>query len=310
MVNDDPDRPDGAQQPDTAVTPGATVTKDPPAGERAQDEQVKPAMVAKEITVRFGGLTALDAVSLEVPPGSVVGLVGPNGAGKSTLLAVLSGLLAPRDGKVWLRGDDVTNASPRSRAARGLARTFQQPELFMGLTVREHLVLAYRARTSPRRLWRDMLDPRSLLPASAPENERVDGLLELLRLTRVGKAPVAALPLGIARLVEVGRALASDPHVLLLDEPLSGLDIAASENLLSVFRRIVAQSEHALSLVIVEHDVAAVLALSDSVVVLDFGERIAVGSPEQIRSDPAGAGRLSGRRRATAAIAGPTPLDR
>jgi ABC-type branched-subunit amino acid transport system ATPase component len=246
-----------------------------------------PALGANDVTVQFGGITALSEVSLEVAPGSVVGLVGPNGAGKSTLLAVLSGLLRPQRGKVWLRGEDVTNGSVRSRAARGLARTFQQPELFMGLTVREHLVLAHRARVSPTRLWRDMLDPRSLFPPSTAENDRVDGLLDLLRLTRVAKAPVAALPLGVARLVEVGRALASDPHVLLLDEPLSGLDITASENLLSVFRQIVAQSDHALSLVIVEHDVAAVLALSDTVVVLDFGERIAVGSPEDIRRDRA-----------------------
>jgi ABC-type branched-subunit amino acid transport system ATPase component len=246
-----------------------------------------PALAAVDVTVRFGGLRALSNVSLEVPKASCVGLVGPNGAGKSTLLAVLSGLLAPNHGKVWLRGEDVTAASPRSRAARGLARTFQQPELFMGLNVREHLVLADRARRSPRRLWRDMIDPRSLFPPSAAENERVDGLLESLRLTRVAKAPVAALPLGVARLVEVGRALASDPHILLLDEPLSGLDVKASENLLVVFRRIVAESEHALSVVMVEHDVAAVLALSDSVVVLDFGERIAVGTPEEIRNDPA-----------------------
>jgi ABC-type branched-subunit amino acid transport system ATPase component len=244
-------------------------------------------LAAGDITVRFGGITALSSVTIGVAPRSVVGLVGPNGAGKSTLLAVLSGLLRPDTGTVWLRGEDVTHASVRSRAARGLARTFQQPELFMGLTVREHLVLAYRARVAPTRLWRDMFDPRSLLPPSKAENERVDGLLELLRLTRVAKAPVAALPLGVVRLVEVGRALASDPHVLLLDEPLSGLDINGSENLLSVFRQIVAHHDHDLSLVIVEHDVAAVLALSDLVVVLDFGERIAVGTPEEIRNDPA-----------------------
>jgi ABC-type branched-subunit amino acid transport system ATPase component len=245
------------------------------------------ALAASEITVRFGGLTALSQVSLEVPPGSIAGLVGPNGAGKSTLLAVLSGLLRPNAGRVHLRGEDVTNVSCRARARKGLARTFQQPELFLGLTVREHLVLAHRARVAPRRLWRDMLDPRSLLPPSKDENERVDELLELLRLTRVEKAPVAALPLGILRLVEVGRALASEPRVLLLDEPLSGLDIKASENLLTVFRQIVDQPGHQVSLVLVEHDVAAVLSLSDIVFVLDFGERIAVGSPEEIRTDPA-----------------------
>lgn len=246
-----------------------------------------PALVATDISVQFGGIKALSHVSLEVGPGSIVGLVGPNGAGKSTLLGVLSGLLRPNAGQVWLQGDDVTNASVRSRSRRGLARTFQQPELFMGLTVREHLVVAHRARVAPRRLWRDMIDPRSLLRPSAAENERVDGLLEQLRLTRVAKAPVAALPLGVVRLVEVGRALASEPRVLLLDEPLSGLDINGSENLLSVFRQIVAQGEQNLSVVIVEHDVAAVLALSNSVVVLDFGECIAAGKPEEIRNDPA-----------------------
>jgi ABC-type branched-subunit amino acid transport system ATPase component len=181
----------------------------------------------------------------------------------------------------------VTNASCRSRSKRGLARTFQQPELFMGLTVREHLILAHRARVAPQRLWRDMLNPRSLFPPAKEETERVDELLELLRLTRVDKAPVAALPLGVSRLVEVGRALASEPSVLLLDEPLSGLDIKASENLLTVFRQIVNQPGHQVSLIMVEHDVAAVLSLSDIVFVLDFGERIAVGTPEVIRNDPA-----------------------
>jgi ABC-type branched-subunit amino acid transport system ATPase component len=245
------------------------------------------ALSAEGITVRFGGLLALNAVSIDVAPGAIAGLVGPNGAGKSTLLAVLSGLLRPNAGQVWLHGEDVTSSSPRARAGLGLARTFQQPELFLGLTVREHMVVAHRARVSPHRMWRDMFDPRSLFPPSKAENEKIDGLLELLRLTRVAKAPVAALPLGILRLVEVGRALASDPQVLLLDEPLSGLDIKASENLLGVFRHIVDQAEPPLSMILVEHDVAAVLALSDQVFVIDFGERIAVGTPEYIRQDPA-----------------------
>ncbi len=246
-----------------------------------------PALRAASITVRFGGLAALSDVSLAVDHGCIAGLVGPNGAGKSTLLGVLSGLLRPDAGHVELLGEDVTSASARSRARRGLARTFQQPELFLGLTVRDHLVLAHRARVSSQRMWRDMFDPRSLLPPSKEEDERVDGLLELLRLTGVAKAPVAALPLGVTRLVEVGRALAADPRVLLLDEPLSGLDMTACENLLSVFRMIVDRSEQPLSLVIVEHDVAAVLALSDTVYVLDFGERIAAGTPNEIRNDPA-----------------------
>jgi len=246
-----------------------------------------PVLLARGITVRFGGLNALSDVDLDVAPSSIAGLVGPNGAGKTTMLAVLSGLLRPTRGRVWLRGKDVTEASAQARARSGLARTFQQPELFLGLTVREHLVLADRVHFTPRRLWRDMVDPRSLMPASSDENERVDGLLELLNLTRVAKAPVAALPLGVCRLVEVGRALASQPHVILLDEPLSGLDMKASENLLSVFQRVVKQTDRDVSLLLVEHDVAAVLALSNWIFVLDFGERIAADIPEEIRRDPA-----------------------
>jgi ABC-type branched-subunit amino acid transport system ATPase component len=245
-----------------------------------------PVLSAQGITVQFGGLRALSDVDLDVAPRSIAGLVGPNGAGKTTMLAVLSGLQRAARGRVWLRGEDVTEASPQARARRGLARTFQQPELFLGLTVREHLVLAHRVRFEPRRLWRDMVDPRFLRPPSRSENERVDGLLELLNLTRVAKAPVAALPLGICRLVEVGRALASDPHVILLDEPLSGLDMRATESLLSVFRNVVEQADQAVSMLLVEHDVAAVLALSGWIFVLDFGERIAADCPEEIRRDP------------------------
>jgi ABC-type branched-subunit amino acid transport system ATPase component len=230
-----------------------------------------PVMSATGITVRFGGLTALSDVALEVPTSTIIGLVGPNGAGKSTLFAVLSGLLRPANGRVFLRGKDVTNASPQVRARLGLARTFQQPELFLGLTVREHVVLAHRVRFSRQRLWRDMMDPRSLLPPGRD----------------VAGASVGALPLGTSRLVEIARALATRPDVMLLDEPLSGLDIRESENLASVFRRVVANQEHRVSLLMVEHDVATVLSLSSRLFVLDFGELIASGTPTEIRNNAA-----------------------
>jgi ABC-type branched-subunit amino acid transport system ATPase component len=239
------------------------------------------------VTVRFGGLVALSEVSLEVPRGAIVGLVGPNGAGKSTLFAVLSGLLRPASGRVELGGTDVTTASPQRRARDGLARTFQHPELFLGLTVREHLVLAHRVRYARPRLWRDMVDPRSLLRPNAEEDERVDGLLELLDLTTVARAPVGALPLGTSRLVEVARALATRPDVILLDEPLSGLDMQESEKLASTFRKVVEESERQVSLLMVEHDVATVLSLSSRMYVLDFGELIASGTPAQIRDNAA-----------------------
>jgi ABC-type branched-subunit amino acid transport system ATPase component len=251
------------------------------------DDAAPPVLSATGITVRFGGLTALSDVGVEVPTGTIVGLVGPNGAGKSTLFAVLSGLLRPASGRVHMRGNDVTNASPQLRARQGLARTFQQPELFLGLTVREHVVLGHRIRFERQRLWRDMIDPRSVLPPGRAENERVDQLLELLDLTHVAGAAVGALPLGTSRLVEVARALATRPDVVLLDEPLSGLDMRESENLASVFRRVVANQEHKVSLLMVEHDVATVLSLSSRIFVLDFGELIASGTPSEIRNNAA-----------------------
>ena len=138
------------------------------------------------VTVRFGGLVAVNEVDVAVPQGQIVGLVGPNGAGKSTLFGVLSGLLRPTKGSVLLDGDDVTGSRPQLRAERGLARTFQHPEIFAGLTVREHLVLAYRARHMKRRIWSDLFTMGSLHPASAGEQETVDGLLELVGLSAAG----------------------------------------------------------------------------------------------------------------------------
>ncbi len=247
----------------------------------------EPALAATGVTVRFGGLTALADVSIDVPPGTIVGLVGPNGAGKSTLFAVISGLVRPVTGRVFIAGEDVTGMSTAPRARLGLARTFQHPELFMGMTVRDHLVLAHRAHYERRRCWSDLVNFRAVFPPDQAETEQVDALLELLGLTEIAKTQVSVLPLGWARLVEVGRALATNPKVVLLDEPLSGLDLRATENLTAAFERVVANSRAGLSLLMVEHDVASVLALSSKIFVLNFGQLIARGTPDEVRADPA-----------------------
>lgn len=269
-----------------------------------------PSLSATGVTVRFGGLVALDDVTVDVPPGTIVGLVGPNGAGKSTLFGVISGLLRPVEGRVRMGGRDVTSASPQARARLGLARTFQHPELFMGLSVRDHLVLGHRVRVERRRFWSDLVSLRAILPPAKEESEEVDALLELLGLTAIARTQVSVLPLGLARLVEVGRALATRPRVVLLDEPLSGLDLKATENLTAVFERVVANSTDGLSLLMVEHDVASVLALSSRIFVLDFGHLIAHGTPGEVRADPAVRAAYLGDEDATAtggppATAGP-----
>jgi branched-chain amino acid transport system ATP-binding protein len=240
---------------------------------------------ARGVTVRFGGLVALKDVDLAVPPGAIVGMVGPNGAGKSTLFAVMSGLLRPTAGTVLMDGDEVTRSSPQKRAGRGLARTFQHPELFSGLTVREHLVLAYRVRHAKSRIWTDLVTGRGLRRPPAEETERVDGLLDALHLGSIQHRPVAGLPLGMSRLVEIGRALAVDPNVLLLDEPSSGLDVRETEELAATLVRVV--DEHGVSLLLVEHDVDLVLGMCHYVHVLDFGVKISAGKPEEVRKDPA-----------------------
>jgi branched-chain amino acid transport system ATP-binding protein len=239
---------------------------------------------ARAVTVKFGGLTALSEVDLVVPPGAVVGLIGPNGAGKSTLFSVLSGLRAPFAGTVHIDGEDVTKASPQARAARGMARTFQHPELFHGLTVRDHVTLAYRIARTPRRIWSDLVTAGGFRRVPGAEAERVDEIITGLNLTEIAHRPVLGLPLGLARLVELARSFAREPRFLLLDEASSGLDAAETQDLASVLKQMV--SARGVSLLMVEHDVELVLGMSDYVYVLDFGVLIAQGSPDEIRLDP------------------------
>jgi ABC-type branched-subunit amino acid transport system ATPase component len=239
---------------------------------------------AEGVTVRFGGLTAVNNVSIRVPAGKVVGLIGPNGAGKSTLFSVLSGLRRPNAGSVALAGVDVTKATPQRRAERGMARTFQHPELFQGLTIREHVTLAYRVANSPRRIWTDMVMAGALRGVDAAETERVDAIIDVLNLTAIQHRPALGLPLGIARLVELARSSAREPRVLLLDEASSGLDAAETAELQDVLKQMV--ETRGVSLLMIEHDVEMVLGMADYVYVLDFGSLIAEGAPDLIRNDP------------------------
>ncbi|HKF90499.1 MAG TPA: ATP-binding cassette domain-containing protein [Acidimicrobiia bacterium] len=239
---------------------------------------------ADDVTVRFGGVVALDGVSISAPASAIVGLVGPNGAGKTTLFGVLSGLVRPRSGRVLLRGVDVTSTSPQRRSRLGLARTFQRIELFAELTVREHLVVAHRAHE--RRDRRFLTDLAGLGSRPPPrERELVAGLLDLLGLTALADRPAALLPLGTGRLVEVARALATEPAIVLLDEPTSGLDAGEAERLATALERTRADLD--VAFVLVEHNVDFVLGLAEHVTVLDFGKVIAAGAPAAIRADEA-----------------------
>ncbi|HEX3962217.1 MAG TPA: ATP-binding cassette domain-containing protein [Trebonia sp.] len=243
----------------------------------------RPRLSAAGVTVDFGGLRALDNVSIEVGAGTIVGLIGPNGAGKSTLFSVLSGLQRPNHGTVMIDGTDVTSAGPQDRARRGLSRTFQHPELFLDLTVREHVTLAHRMATHPARVWNDVPLLRGLRRADEEESEAVTTLLDSVGLTAIQHRSVNGLPLGLTRLVEIARALARRPSVLLLDEASSGLDSRETEDLAGLLLGMVRNYD--LSLLLVEHDVDLVLRLSDFIYVLDFGHLIAAGKPKEVSAD-------------------------
>jgi branched-chain amino acid transport system ATP-binding protein len=223
------------------------------------------------VTMRFGGHTALDDVELTAEPGRITGLIGPNGAGKTTLFNVVTGLLTPTAGRVRIGDRDVTTMAPFRRARMGLARTFQRLELWGQLTVRENVTVA----ADIHRAWSRERDDRT---------EEIDCIIDRIGLTERADERSDALPTGQARLVEIGRALATRPKVLLLDEPASGLDDQETVQLGSLLREL---RDEGITVVLVEHDMAIVMAVCDEIHVLDFGRIIAVGSPDEIRSNEA-----------------------
>jgi branched-chain amino acid transport system ATP-binding protein len=242
-----------------------------------------PALEVRDVTVDYGGLRALDDVSLRVDPGTTVGLIGPNGAGKTTLFDSVLGLVASTSGHIELFGRDVTAWPVHRRARIGLGRTFQRLELFGSLTVAENIIVALESVSSVGGLAAELLRR----PASIDVRRRAEGraaeLLELVGLEAHGKVRSADLPMGLARLLEVARALATQPKLVLLDEPSSGLNEEESARLADLLRRL--QKDTDLTLFVVEHDMHFVLGLSDTVYVLDFGKMIARGTPARIRRD-------------------------
>jgi branched-chain amino acid transport system ATP-binding protein len=237
---------------------------------------------ATGITKRFSGITALDDVSITVEDGEAVGLIGPNGAGKTTFFNCLLGLLRPEAGAVVFADKDITRYAVYRRARLGFARTFQRIELFAGMTVRDHLLVAERARLGTGRFWKDVLN---LSKPTADENARTDRTLTLLGLEDVAESPVEALSLGRARLVEVGRALMTEPKLLLLDEPSSGLDAMETNALAETLRAV--QAERGTAVLLVEHDVEFVRSFSTRLSVLDFGHLIAAGPTAEVLADDA-----------------------
>ena len=237
---------------------------------------------ATEVCKRFAGITALDDVSLSVESGEPVGLIGPNGAGKTTFFNCLLGISRSDGGRVVFNDRDISGMPVYKRARLGFGRTFQRIELFTGMTVRDHLLVAERARLGTGRFWKDVLN---LAGPTRNESRRVDHTLELLGLGDVADKPIESLSLGRARLVEMGRALMTEPLLLLLDEPSSGLDQTETMELVGTLQEV--QRERGTAILLVEHDVEMVQAFASRLYVLDFGIVIASGATAEVMNDDA-----------------------
>ena len=235
------------------------------------------------VTVRFGGIVALDELSFEVEAGEICGLIGPNGAGKTTLFNCVSRIYRPTSGSISFSGHDLLAVPSHGAAGLGIARTFQNLALFPSLTVLENVMVGAHARskqtwvTAALRLGTRREDDR--LRAEAAD------LLRYLGLEEHAFHPCGGLPFGTLKRIEIARALASCPRLLLLDEPASGLTHAEVAELAATLRRI--RDDFSLTMLLVEHHMQMVMGLSDNVVVLDFGRKIADGTPDTVRDDPA-----------------------
>jgi branched-chain amino acid transport system ATP-binding protein len=234
------------------------------------------------ISKSFAGIRALDDVSIEVEAGERVGLIGPNGAGKTTLFNCLLGLLRPDAGTVRFAGRDIGRLAVHQRARLGIGRTFQRMELFSDTTVLDHLLVAERAHRGNGSLWRDLLGRGR---PSREELARATATLELLGIADLAHEPIERLSLGKGRLVEVARALMTEPRLLLLDEPSSGLDREETAALARTLREV--QAERGIAILLVEHDVELVADFTERTYVLDFGTLLASGPTRTVLSDVA-----------------------
>ncbi len=235
------------------------------------------------LTRRFGGLVAVDSVTLDVAAEGVTAVIGPNGAGKTTLFNMISGFVPPSAGRVLFEGEDITGRPPERIAARGLIRTFQLVQLFQNLSALENVAVGRHLHTRGG-LWAALARPGWARREEAEVDRRARDLLAFVGLGDRAETSAAVLPYGQQRLLEIARALAAEPKLLMLDEPAAGLNAAETRALSEIIRRI---AERGTTVLLIEHDMPLVMTTADTVVVLDFGRKIAEGAPAAVRADPA-----------------------
>jgi branched-chain amino acid transport system ATP-binding protein len=252
----------------------------PPAGAKTREAIMRADGVTKE----FGGLVAVNDVSLDIPRHSIVSMIGPNGAGKTTLFNMLTGLYKPDAGRISLNGREITDRRPDIITGLGVARTFQNIRLFRGMTAVENVMVGRHARMRAG-VWGSIVRPPWVRREEREVAERAREILAYVGITERDFDQLASnLSYGDQRRVELARALASDPILLLLDEPTAGMNPQESDQLTDFMRKL--RDELELTILLIEHDMHVVMGVSERVTVLDYGERIAEGPPEEVRSDP------------------------
>jgi len=240
-------------------------------------------LVAEDIGISFGGVTAVDGVGFAAEPGRVLSIIGPNGAGKTTLFNIVSGLYVPDRGRVRLAGEDVTAHPPHVLAAKGLSRSFQNLQIFAHMTAVENVMVGRHLRERCR-LLPDLLRLPSVLRQNRETRERALELLAFVGLAERADAPAGALPYGMLKRLEIARALAAEPKVLLLDEPAAGWNPVETEE---VVRLIKMMTGRGVAVVLVEHNMKLVMKISDRILVLDRGRPLAEGPPQAVRQNSA-----------------------
>jgi branched-chain amino acid transport system permease protein len=236
----------------------------------------------EQVLMQFGGLKALNLVDLKVARGTVHGLIGPNGSGKSTMMNVLTGIYKPTAGAVVYAGQPIAGRTPSQIALGGVARTFQNVQLFGEMTALENVLVGLHH--SFRSSWLDaMLSTPRYRREELAARARAAAILEFIGLAELANEEARNLPYGKQRLLEIGRALALDPRLLLLDEPAAGLTAPDIRELMAIIRKI---RDHGITIVLIEHHMDVVMSISDTVTVLDFGQKIAEGTPGKVQSDP------------------------
>ena len=242
-----------------------------------------PVLTADRITLTFGGITALNQISLEIRDHEILAMIGPNGAGKTSMLNVINGFYHPQSGSITWKGETRRHMRPYEAASQGIARTFQNVALFRGMTTLDNIMSGRLLRMRRNFLWQALY----FGPAEKEElahRAYVERIIDFLEIQSIRKTPVGRLPYGLQKRVELGRALAMEPELLLLDEPMAGMNVEEKEDMCRFILDI--NDEFGTTIALIEHDMGVVMDITDRVIVLDYGRKIADGPPDEVRASP------------------------